>query len=79
MFRESEWTVGRVAVQWHLAAETVRRLAAAAETLRREFEIWQARRRLHRLLSTDGNMLKDVALSTGDIERVVRYGRDGRR
>jgi uncharacterized protein YjiS (DUF1127 family) len=44
--------------------------------IRGRFESWRTTRRL---LAFDDAMLKDIGISRGDVERVVRHGRPPRR
>jgi uncharacterized protein YjiS (DUF1127 family) len=44
--------------------------------IRDRIEIWRATRRL---FAADDAMLKDIGISRGDIERLIRHGRKPRR
>lgn len=67
---------GRAAWPARMVAAPIRRLLrAAAVAIARELRI---RRDTRRLLEADPRMLRDLGIVRGDVERLVRRGRDER-
>jgi len=49
------------------------RLCAVAERVRTAFRVWRAKRQL---LSMDASLFKDAGVSSGNVDWLVRNGRD---